>query len=208
MNKPKLKSIREWEKISGNAGLSWQEYCDVGDYVTENVFDYFLNILPPAAVSDSYLQVGEPHSHCYNPFTGHYEPTFLTLAKNEAGYWVYCGNCFLRGYRDITRIKAYQSVAEILKMNVFEKNRRCQVRLHCKDGFSIHISAGEEFYCSPRENRKDGAYQTVEGGLPNQCEELLLPYAEEPDLPTETVYAYVPIEIMDKVIQNHGWLLI
>lgn len=42
MNKPKLKSIREWEKISGNAGLSWQEYCDIGDYVTEDVFDEML----------------------------------------------------------------------------------------------------------------------------------------------------------------------
>ena len=112
---------------------------------------------------------------------------------------------------EVNTLKEYISSREdfcICSDDLFEKNKRCQVRLHCKDGFSIHISAGEEFYCSPRENHKDGAYQTVEGGLPNQCEELLLPYAEEPDLPTETVYAYVPIEIMDKVIQNHGWLLI
>ena len=36
------------------------------------------------------------------------------------------------------------------------------------------------------------------------AEELLMPYAEEPGKPTKTIYAFVPVSVVEKVIAKHG----
>ena len=43
----------------------------------------------------------------------------------------------------------------------------------------------------------------VEVGFPNMVEELLLPYAEEPDNPRGTVYPWVPAQVIVNVIAKH-----
>lgn len=43
-----------------------------------------------------------------------------------------------------------------------------------------------------------------EVGFPNQREELLMPYAEDPKTPTETVYGYVPVTLVEQIIEKHG----
>lgn len=73
----------------------------------------------------------------------------------------------------------------------------------CKDGFTMSVQASEYHYCIPRENGLD-EYEEVEIGLPNMEEELLMEYAEDPSNPTDTVYGYVPVEIVDKVVEKHG----
>jgi hypothetical protein len=83
-----------------------------------------------------------------------------------------------------------------------------QPRVHaiCKDGFHISIQASEYHYCLPRVNGAD-IYETVELGYPN-CEDILImEYAEDPDNPTETVYGFVPIEIVNQLIEKHGGIV-
>lgn len=75
-------------------------------------------------------------------------------------------------------------------------------RLYCNDGYSISVQASAFHYCSPRLNGAQD-YKSVELGFPNMEDELINEYAEGLDY-TDTVYGYVPIEIVEKLIEKHG----
>jgi len=72
----------------------------------------------------------------------------------------------------------------------------------CKSGLVMSVQAGMGIYSSPR--AACGPYEAVEVGFPSQKVEALMPYTEDSSCPTETVYAYVPIHIVDKVIADNG----
>jgi hypothetical protein len=72
----------------------------------------------------------------------------------------------------------------------------------CKDGFKMSVQGSEGHYCSPRETQD--WYNEMEIGYPSAKEDDLLPFAEQDENPTETVYGYVPCEIIEKVIEKHG----
>lgn len=73
----------------------------------------------------------------------------------------------------------------------------------CADGTTLSVQAGEHMYCTPRDNK--GPYSSVEVGYPSAAPpEIWQQYAEEPDRPTDTVYAYVPIELVSFFIARHG----
>jgi len=76
-------------------------------------------------------------------------------------------------------------------------------RITCVDGFSMSVQANRGSYCEPR-NGGRGPWSLVEVGYPSTKEELLMPYADSPESPTETVYGYVPIAVVDEVIAKHG----
>lgn len=76
-------------------------------------------------------------------------------------------------------------------------------RLICKDGFEMSVQASNVHYCSPRIDNAD-YYSEVEVGYPTVSEEELLDYAEDRTRPTKTVYGYVPVELVDKIISKHG----
>lgn len=73
----------------------------------------------------------------------------------------------------------------------------------CKDGYKISIQANTYAYCNPRENHAD-FYSEVELGYPNREDDLINDYAENPNEPTSTVYGYVPVEIVDQLLEKHG----
>lgn len=75
-------------------------------------------------------------------------------------------------------------------------------RVLCADGFTVSVQAGCGIYSTPHGNAD--AYTHVELGYPSRKEEALLKYAENRKLPTDTVYAYVPVELVDKVLEAHG----
>jgi hypothetical protein len=75
-------------------------------------------------------------------------------------------------------------------------------RIVCKDGFSISVQASEFAYCTPRANVAH--WTEVECGFPSDMEVSLLKYAESPDDPTGTVYGYVPVRLVEKIIKRHG----
>ena len=78
----------------------------------------------------------------------------------------------------------------------------------CADGFEISIQANELLYCSPRENRGDfeGDYSAVEIACNPQPE---LEWRErEGTLSTgESVYAYVPVEVVNSILRRHGGVI-
>lgn len=77
-------------------------------------------------------------------------------------------------------------------------------RLYCNDGYSISVQASAFHYCSPRLNGLQD-YKSVELGYPSAEDELINEYAEDGDMNyTDTVYGYVPIEIVEKLIEKHG----
>ena len=78
-------------------------------------------------------------------------------------------------------------------------------RLHCNDGFSMSVQAHEYNYCSPRVKPEEtDCYYQVEVGFPSEREELLMEYVEDCDKPTDTIYAYVPVKVVQEVIEKHG----
>lgn len=81
--------------------------------------------------------------------------------------------------------------------------RELAPRVECADGFVMSVQVSKSHYCSPCIN--DAVeYESVEVGFPSEREELLMPFAEQEDCPTDTVYGYVPVSIVDEVIAKHG----
>jgi hypothetical protein len=76
----------------------------------------------------------------------------------------------------------------------------------CADGFRMSVQAHDGAYCSPRVNDAE-KYQQVEIGFPSQREELIMPWCESPDEPTNTVYGYVPVDVVTNVIVKHGGMV-
>ncbi len=86
-NKPK--TMDEWHN-SGMPDFDW--YAKVGDIVDEAIYDNFLEILPPAAMSHGYLQVGEAMCHLRDDDEV-CKPIYMTFGKKD-GEWHYLGHCF------------------------------------------------------------------------------------------------------------------
>jgi hypothetical protein len=75
--------------------------------------------------------------------------------------------------------------------------------VHCNDGFTISIQASKFHYCSPRTDTDQ--YTAVEIGYPSDPEQSIAKYAENPsnDL-TDNVYGWVPVDLVEKIIEKHG----
>lgn len=81
------------------------------------------------------------------------------------------------------------------------------VRVHCADGFSISIQASKFHCCVPREYLPDGNYSAWELGFPSETEPLILEYQDSsPRKPTETIYPFVPTDVVNAMIAKHGGL--
>lgn len=85
-----IKTLKGWEE----SGKNWDDFCKPGELVDEDVYWYFLNILPPRNMGAGYLQVGEPYDSRLNPKTGKYMATYSTFVRAGDKAWKYCGNCF------------------------------------------------------------------------------------------------------------------
>ena len=79
----------------------------------------------------------------------------------------------------------------------------------CADGFSMSVQVGYSLYSTPKKIAK--RYSAVEIGYPSDHEPLIETWAEftpfdedeKPDY-TDTVYPYVPVGVVDKVLKKHG----
>ena len=78
-------------------------------------------------------------------------------------------------------------------------------RAVCNDGYSVSIQASSSHYCDPRRDDLP-EYTEVELGYPNMADSLLTNYAEDPDDLCNTVYGYVPVEVVDELLAKHGGL--
>lgn len=75
-------------------------------------------------------------------------------------------------------------------------------KIVCKDGFSMSVQGSEGHYCSPRKTLD--YYISMEIGFPSQKEDLIMEYTEQHEQPTDTVYGWVPVGVIDDVIEKHG----
>ena len=80
--------------------------------------------------------------------------------------------------------------------------RRPCKKIVCAYGFEVSVQASSVHYCTPRDDY--GPYTHVELGYPNVPVAAWMEYAEDPDRPTTTVYPYVPIEVVEVVLEYHG----
>ena len=77
----------------------------------------------------------------------------------------------------------------------------------CVDGFEMSVQVGAHLYSEPKKVAK--RYSAVEIGFPSEHEPLIEEYAEtfhQEDVTdyTDTVYPYVPVKIVNKVLKKHG----
>ena len=79
-------------------------------------------------------------------------------------------------------------------------------RVVCADGFKMSVQGNEGAYCEPRLNHQK-KYSLVEIGFPSEVEPLLMPWCEDKTKPTDTVYGYVPVDIVTSVIVKHGGIV-
>ena len=118
------KSIEGWE----DSGLpTFEDYFLVGDTVTEDVIDYFIDILPPATFRANLLQVGEPSSHEKDPASGKHRAIYPTFARTD-GRWWYAGDCFIgettnRRTRPDRLSERISEVESIIKKNTKENSQ-------------------------------------------------------------------------------------
>ena len=97
---------------------------------------------------------------------------------------------------------------ETLKTTEYGHGIIQDIRPHvkCKDGFCISVQASQRNYCLPRVDG-DVIYDKVELGYPNVEDELIAEYAEDDDKLTKTVYPYVPVEVVNRLIEKHGGIV-
>lgn len=99
------------------------------------------------------------------------------------------------------------SVIDFLK-STFDPSNPYQVRprIYCKDGFSVSVQGGTRFhYCTPHKHCNQ--YIKVELGFPSVADPFLAGYAEDLSDPTGTVYGYVPIEVVESLVEKHGGMI-
>ncbi|WP_271751551.1 hypothetical protein [Cohnella sp. JJ-181] len=92
--------------------------------------------------------------------------------------------------------------------STFDPNDPYQVRerVTCVDGYSVSIQGGTRtHYCSPRQHVN--RYDEVELGYPSSADDELIPYAEDPNDLTGSVFGYVPIAVVEAVITKHGGIV-
>ena len=79
----------------------------------------------------------------------------------------------------------------------------------CVEGFTMSVQVGYSLYSTPKKIAK--RYSAVEIGFPSDHEPLIEEWAEfspfdedeRPDY-TDTVYPYVPVKVVNKVLKKHG----
>ena len=96
----------------------------------------------------------------------------------------------------------YSSMKDVLTRSRLPK-------IICSDGFEMSVQVGFSLYSTPKKVAK--RYSAVEIGFPSEPESLIAEYAEDWEVEgdddprlCETVYGYVPLKVVDKVLKKHG----
>jgi len=107
---------------------------------------------------------------------------------------------FFNPERRIMNINEYMQAHKKIVMIRNLEFRHQVPRIVCADGFNMSVQVSEAHYCTPRVNDAEW-YTAMEIGYPSEAEPLIMEYAGDKD---ETVYGYVPVEVIDAVIDKHG----
>ena len=75
----------------------------------------------------------------------------------------------------------------------------------CADGLTFSMQTSFSHYCQPRDS--DGPWYSVEIGFPSRRVEEFMPFiAGDDSEPTDTVYGYVPLDVVAAVVVAAGGL--
>ncbi len=96
-------------------------------------------------------------------------------------------------------------------LTVDESVPTTRTRIILADGESVSVQANEYCYCHPRNNMSwidlssfTVPYYEYELGFPSFVDAEWIEYAEQPEKPLDTVYGYVPADVVQKVLDAHG----
>ena len=81
-----MKSMKNWQESTAE---DFDDFFAPGDVVSEDVVDYFKNILPPIIDGQSVMQAGG----AIDTVDG--RDTFITFVKKDDN-WMYIGECHVR----------------------------------------------------------------------------------------------------------------
>ena len=76
-------------------------------------------------------------------------------------------------------------------------------RFFCRDGFSVSVVWG---YGTNSGVGRNGDIESYELGYPSSADSLIAEFAEDSSDPTNTIYGWVPADIVQQLIQSHGGL--
>ncbi|GLO66164.1 hypothetical protein [Oceanobacillus kimchii] len=76
-------------KTAENWNCDLNKYLQIGDTVDEELYNHFVNVLPPATYRNNLVQIGEPYSTSKEN-----KSTYQTLKKID-GNWTYVGTCHI-----------------------------------------------------------------------------------------------------------------
>ena len=139
-----VKSMDGWKEFQD--GKDFTDYCNRGDYVSEDVYDYFLNILPPITAINGYLQAGGEIMTAFNEKKNRYEGVYLTfVSTNMKGIYSFCGCCFKGQIEDVRVYREYKSINDFLNSTYRNKFGFSDIRpvVKCKDGFEFSVQVGQ-----------------------------------------------------------------
>ena len=90
--------LSESKYFNGKEVIDQEHYfgldaCEIGSYFTEEMVEYFMNVLPPVCWRDDCAQIGEPYTLRIDD-NGECKNTYDTFKKISDGIWEYCGDCF------------------------------------------------------------------------------------------------------------------
>lgn len=80
--------------------------------------------------------------------------------------------------------------------------RMCETII-CEDGFKISVQASVHHYCTPNTSYA-AAYEKVECGFPSAVPIGIEEYADKPKDLLNSVYAYVPVALVEALLASHG----
>lgn len=106
--------------------------------------------------------------------------------------------------RQTSDLQSYMKMTlKIISLPGGYQYQEARPRIYCKDGFNLSVQGGRSLYSEPQQ---DGVtnFENVEVGFPSEKVDELMPYVEDERNPTETIYSYVPIEIVEAIIEKHG----
>lgn len=97
--------------------------------------------------------------------------------------------------------------------NLFSSSVAFAPRLICEDGFSMYVQGNTRDYCRPHSN--EGPWTHVQVAFCSSSVEQIYPFVEVfdygedddetiPEQNTQTIYGFVPVEVVDQLIQSHG----
>jgi len=80
---------------------------------------------------------------------------------------------------------------------------RYRPRIVCMDGFEMSVQGNEICYSIPKKVTTE--FEAMEIGYPSAQEDLIIEFIDSDTRhPTQSVYGYVPISIIEEVIEKHG----